>query len=51
VEARAFLIKFVMTAASTFVNHAKWQSVVQLISAFALVHLYLRWQPHMNRQG
>jgi hypothetical protein len=42
VEVWAFLIKFIMAAASTLVMHYKWLSAIEAGAALWLLYLYLR---------
>ncbi len=44
-EVQMFLLKFLMTAAGTFLNSLYWLSPFYLACSFLLVYLSLRWQP------
>ncbi|GAX73356.1 hypothetical protein CEUSTIGMA_g809.t1 [Chlamydomonas eustigma] len=44
-EVQAFLIKFLMTSASVFLNSLEWLSIFYLLGATGLLYIGLVWEP------
>jgi hypothetical protein len=48
VEGISFVLKFVMTSATVFINSPQWLSIILTFLSAYLLYLYLKWEPHAN---
>jgi hypothetical protein len=49
VEGISFILKFIMTSATVFLNSPQWLSIVLAGCSWYLLYLYLMWEPHLNK--
>lgn len=42
------LVQMAMVCFTVFLNNVRWMSVLQLVSTFLLLYLYLRWLPYLS---
>jgi hypothetical protein len=49
VEGISFILKFIMTSATVFLNSPQWLAIVLAGCSWYLLYLYLMWEPHQNK--